>query len=413
MQTELADFIRDTPQGRQAETILRACVHCGFCTATCPTYQLLGDELDGPRGRIYQIKQLLEGAAPGPGLYRHLDRCLVCRACETTCPSGVNYHHLLDIGREQLEGMRPRPWRQRWGRKAMLTLFSTPALFSPLMKLARLCRPFVPVKLRHKILPQAPLIRPVKLPTQRRMLLLEGCVQPTLAPQINQAAKKILAHFGIELVTLPQVACCGALPQHLSAPQRARTLARQNIDAWHDHLMHGAEAIVSTASGCGAQIRDYANLLRDEPGYAEKAAWIADQAKDLIEIVTKEQIESLPLTARNTRIAVHTPCTLQHALRAGGAVEQVLRRLGYTLCEVAEGHLCCGSAGTYSLTQPSIANQLRERKLQALTIHQPEQIVTANIGCLGHLQNDQGAPVIHWINLIEQDLNERPSLCTV
>lgn len=405
MQTALADFIRDTPQGQEAETILRACVHCGFCTATCPTYQLLGDELDGPRGRIYQIKQLLEGATPSSTLQNHLDRCLTCRACETTCPSGVDYHHLLDIGREQLEFMHPRPQWQQLQRKAMVALFSTPTLFHPLIKLARWIRPAVPKKFRSKITPAVKPIEPVELPTRRRMLLLEGCVQPTLAPQINQAAKNVLAHLGIELISMPQATCCGALPQHLSDPLKAQRMAKQNIDAWHEHLMNDAEAIVITASGCGAQIQDYAHLLKNDPEYAEKAQLVSDKARDLVEIIAEETLEALPLNTSNTSVAVHTPCTLQHALKLNGKVEQVLTRLGYNLRPVADGHLCCGSAGTYSLTQPTISSQLRQRKLQALTINQPDCIVTANIGCLSHLHDDDGVTIMHWVNLIERDLN--------
>jgi len=404
MQTALADFIRDTADGQTADRILRACVHCGFCTATCPTYQLLGDELDGPRGRIYQIKQVLEGAQATPTLQQHLDRCLSCRSCETTCPSGVNYHRLLDIGREQLERLQPRPLPQRWQRKAMLWVFATPTRFAPLLGLARLARPLLPPKLRNKVTPKPPTVSEVSLPTQRRMLVLDGCVQPAIAPNINQALRKLLAHLGIDLQTVNPGQCCGALPHHLSESEKARAMARRNIDAWYPQLQAGAEAVLVTASGCGAQIKDYPQLLADDAGYADKAQLVADKAKDPVQILAAEDLSRLPLNPSPLRTAVHTPCTLQHGLGLNGEIERLLRNLGYNLTEVAEGHLCCGSAGTYALTQPQISGRLRERKLKALRIDHPQRIVSANIGCLGHLHDDQGIAVMHWINLLEHDL---------
>lgn len=405
MQTALADFIRDTAKGQRADQILRTCVHCGFCTATCPTYQLLGDELDGPRGRIYQIKQVLEGAAPTPTLQRHLDRCLTCRSCETTCPSGVNYHQLLDIGREQVERLQPRPLHQRLQRKAMGWAFATPARFAPLLGLARLARPLLPKGLRNKV---APAPREVAEPTatsQRRMLVLDGCVQPAIAPNINRSAARVLSRLGIELQTVNPGICCGALPHHLSEPGKARTLARANIDAWLPHLEDGAEAIVVTASGCGAHIRDYPHLLADDPAYREKAEQVAALARDPVEVLQQEDLDRLGIAPSGERIAVHTPCTLQHGLGLNGAVEALLSGLGYQLTETSEGHLCCGSAGTYSLTQAEISSRLRERKLRALNMDHPQRIVTANIGCQGQLQDEDGVPVLHWIDLLEQDLH--------
>jgi glycolate oxidase iron-sulfur subunit len=404
MQTKLADFILGSPQGVEAEKILRACVHCGFCTATCPTYQLLGDELDGPRGRIYQIKQFLEGAPATPELQQHLDRCLTCRSCETTCPSGVAYHRLLDIGRDELEKHQPRPKWQQLQRKAMLWLFIDAQRFAPVLGFARLLRPVLPGKLRNKVIPKAKAIAPPTAQTTRSMLVLEGCVQPAIAPNINQAAKHVLAHLGIELKSISQADCCGALPQHLSAPEKALQLARNNIDAWYPALQQGAEAILITASGCGAQVKDYPHLLQHDTAYADKAAYVADKAKDLVEILEQEDLAQLPLQTSPENTAVHTPCTLQHALGLNGKVEALLTSLGYTLSPVADGHLCCGSAGTYAITQAKIAGELRQRKLNALKTNHPARIVTANIGCLTQLYEDQGTPVMHWINLLESDL---------
>ena len=406
MQTALADFIRDTPEGQRAEQILRACVHCGFCTATCPTYQLLGDELDGPRGRIYQIKQVFEGAPPTPTLQRHLDRCLTCRACETTCPSGVNYHLLLDIGREQVERLQPRPAPQRLLRKAMSWIFATPSRFAPLLGMARLTRPLLPGGLRNKIVPAPRKVAAVTRPARRRMLVLDGCVQPALAPNINQSAARVLSQLGISLHTVNPGTCCGALPHHLSEPEKARALARANIDAWLPLLPQEAEAIVVTASGCGAHIKDYPHLLADDPHYREKAQQVAALARDLVEVLRDEDLQQLPLSPSAERTAVHTPCTLQHGLGLNGEIEALLDKLGYRLTAIEEGHLCCGSAGTYSLTQPQLSAQLRERKLRALNVDQPQRIVTAKIGCLGQLQDTDGVPVMHWIDLLEQDLQD-------
>jgi len=405
MQTALAEFIRNTPRGERADRILRACVHCGFCTATCPTYQLLGDELDGPRGRIYQIKQVLEGDSPTPVMQTHLDRCLTCRACETTCPSGVNYHQLLDIGREVLEERQPRPLRQRLQRKGMVWLFSDARRFAPVLALGRMLRPLLPAGAAAKILPKAAAVAAPDRPTGRRMLLLEGCVQPVLAPQINQALQRVAGRLGISLESRPAATCCGALPHHLSETEKARQMARQNIDAWWPLLHDGTvEALVVSASGCAAHVRDYPALLADDRRYCDKANELAAASRDPVEIIAQAQPERLGIRPDGGRIAVHTPCTQQHALKLEGAVETLLRRLGYTLASVAESHLCCGSAGTYSITQATLSGRLRERKLAALTIDQPDRIVTANIGCLGQLHSQNGPRVSHWINLLEENL---------
>lgn len=407
MQTALADFIRDTPDGREADRILRACVHCGFCTATCPTYQLLGDELDGPRGRIYQIKQVLEGDPANATVREHLDRCLICRACETTCPSGVNYHRLLDIGREVVERQVPRSLGQRLLRRALIEALAYRGRFNALLRVGQAVRPLMPKGMRRNIPPRKKAQRGVPAATgTRRVVLLEGCVQPGLAPEINAALERILQHLGISVQRCPEAGCCGALPHHLSDTERARAMARRNIDAWYPAVENGAEALIATASGCGAHLQDYPRLLAGDPGYAEKAVQLAARLRDPLQILGEEPLESLPLRPRAARIAVHTPCTLQHALPLNGKTEQLLQRLGYQLAAVADGHLCCGSAGTYSILQSSLSEQLRGRKLRALTGDHPDLIVTANIGCLMHLDEPEGVPVRHWLNLLAEDLED-------
>ena len=403
MQTALTDLIRNTPQGREADRILRTCVHCGFCTATCPTYQLLGDELDGPRGRIYQIKQLLEGTPPTAVMRNHLDRCLVCRACETTCPSGVNYHRLLDIGREILEEQLPRPPAQRIQRSLMRWLFGHTRRFAPVLGLARGVCPLLPASLRRKVLPRPPPLPVTPTNTERRMLRLEGCVQPALSPDIDQALH-LLGHCRIAIETAPHATSCGALPQHLDAPEQARTLARRNIDAWLPLLEDGVEALLATASGCGAHLHDYPALLAEDPVYAERARQLEERLRDPIQILEQEDLSRLPLRPNPQRIAVHTPCTLQHGLHMNGRIEILLESLGYRLVPVTESHLCCGSAGTYALTQPELSQRLRERKRTALTMEHPDLIVTANIGCLSHLHDEQGPPILHWLVLLARDL---------
>ena len=405
MQTALADFIKDTADGREADKILRACVHCGFCTATCPTYQLLGDELDGPRGRIYQIKQVLEGEPATPTVREHLDRCLSCRSCETTCPSGVDYHRLLDIGREQVERQVPRSLGQRLLRRLMIEVLAYPARFTPLLRIGQGLRPLLPPGLRKQI----PIGRKVRrraadTTAQRRVLVLEGCVQPGLAPEINAALETILDRLGIAVTHTPGAGCCGALPHHLSDSERARTMARLNIDAWFPAVENGAEALIVSASGCGAHVQDYAHLLADDSAYAAKAKKLVSLLRDPLQIVLQEPAERLRLRPRASRIAVHTPCTLQHALKLNGATERLLQSFGYQLSTVGEGHLCCGSAGTYSLLQPAISKQLRQRKLHALKADHPDLIVSANIGCLMHLGEADGIPVKHWLNVVAEDL---------
>ncbi|MBW4050608.1 MAG: glycolate oxidase subunit GlcF [Proteobacteria bacterium] len=409
MQTRLSAEFLETPEGREADGILRKCVHCGFCTATCPTYQLLGDELDGPRGRIYLIKEMLEGATPTHATQLHLDRCLTCRSCETTCPSGVSYGRLLDIGRHRLEQVVPRTFRERLLRRAILTVVPHRNRFAGLMALGRAVRWLMPRSLRRSI----PQLRPCgdwPAPHHaRRMLVLTGCVQPAAAAGINAAAARVLDRLGISLVAAADE-CCGALAHHLSQEQRCRRQMRRNIDAWWPQIESGAEALVVTASGCGAMIRDYGHLLRDDPAYARKAARISELFRDISQVLAQE-IErpgvGLDLTPRRQagpRVAFHSPCTLQHGLQIRGVIERLLERAGCTLTSVADGHLCCGSAGSYSLLQPAISHQLKANRLAALEAGGPQVIATANIGCLLHLASGTDRPVRHWIELMAEAL---------
>lgn len=403
MQTALADFIRDTPRGREADAILRTCVHCGFCNATCPTYQLLGDELDGPRGRIYQIKQMLEGAEVSAVTQTHLDRCLTCRSCETTCPSGVRYGELLEIGRELVEQNVPRPWHQRLVRWLIRRIIPYPARFTPLLRLGQWFRPVMPPALRRTI-PVRQRAGAWPAPRHaRRMLVLDGCVQPAIAPDINAATARVLDRLGISLVRASNAGCCGAASHHTSGTEEGREFARRNIDAWWPYVEQGVEAIVMTASGCGVHVKDYGHLLRDDPHYAQKAASVASLTKDLSEILVREDLAPLQSQVRRgRRIAFHAPCTLQHGQRLNGVVEKLLWDLGFVLTVVPESHLCCGSAGTYSILQPGISQPLLRRKLSALESGAPELIATANIGCLTHLATGSSVPVQHWIELVAE-----------
>ncbi len=403
MKTELTPAYLDTANGQRADSILRSCVHCGFCNATCPTYQLLGDELDGPRGRIYQIKQVLEGQAATPSLQTHLDRCLTCRACETTCPSGVDYHSLLDIGRERVEAQVSRPLQQTLLRRALVFMLGHTRRARLLFGTGRLLRPLLPAALKTKIPERTRLRKPSVGRHSRRMLLLDGCVQPAAAPQINDAARIVFDKLGIELQTIQQAGCCGALQHHLGDSRGALDKARANIDAWWPAVEAGAEAIVITASGCAPMVKDYGNLLAGDADYAMRAARISSLAKDVSEIVSAERIDALP-SVTGPRIAFHSPCTLQHGQQLNGVVESLLTRLGFKLVAVRDSHLCCGSAGTYSVFQPGLSRQLLENKISGLQEKQPELITTANIGCLLHLQQAADIPVMHWLELITERL---------
>lgn len=406
MQTNLADSLKDTPDGQEADAILRSCVHCGFCTATCPTYQLLGDELDGPRGRIYLIKQVLEGKPATQKTQQHLDRCLTCRNCESTCPSGVKYGRLFDIGRHVVDGQVGRSMAQRFTRSLLKQVLPRPAIFSPAMKLGQALRPMLPTALQEKIpKPQASGMWPTNEHT-RKMLVLEGCVQPGMAPNINAATARVLDHCGVQLLRASNAGCCGALRFHLSDEEAALADMRRNIDAWWPFIEQGIEAIVMTASGCGVMVKDYAHLLRNDAQYAEKAQRISALTKDLSEILPQFEATLLPLLQgkMQQRIAWHPPCTLQHGQQIRGKVEGLLRALGVDVKLCADSHLCCGSAGTYSVLQPVLSQQLRANKLRNLEALEPETILSANIGCLTHLQAGTTTPVQHWIELIDRHL---------
>jgi glycolate oxidase iron-sulfur subunit len=411
LQTSLADFIRDTPEGREAEAILRKCVHCGFCTATCPTYQLLGDELDGPRGRIYLIKQALEGQPVTEKTQLHLDRCLTCRSCETTCPSGVQYARLLDIGREVVHQRVKRSPADAAARSALRRVIAQPALFAPLLKLGQLARPLLPPVLRRKVPQSRPEGRaPVGRGHTRRVLMLEGCVQPSASPSTNAAAARVLDRLGISVAAAPRSGCCGAVSLHLDAREEALDFMRRNIDAWWPHIERGAEAVVITASGCGVTVRDYAHYLERDGAYSEKARRVSELARDVSEVVLAERakLEALipaPSSATGRRVAFHAPCTLQHGLKIRGEIEALLSSVGFLLTPVRDAHLCCGSAGTYSLLHPEISQRLLENKLAALEEHEPDEIVTANIGCQMHLQSGTGKSVRHWIELLDERLS--------
>ncbi len=406
MQTNLSEAAKALPRGEEAERILRSCVHCGFCTATCPTYQLLGDELDGPRGRIYLIKQVLEGAPASASTQLHLDRCLSCRNCETTCPSGVNYHDLLDIGRPVVERQVPRPLGERLLRQGLRAVVPHPVLFKALTRTGQALRPLLPGVLKAKL--PARIAAPGQRPPPhhaRRVLLLEGCVQPALSPNTNAAAARVLDRLGISVEPVAAAGCCGAVDYHLNAQEHGLARARRNIDAWWPAIEAGAQAIVQTASGCGAFVRDYGHLLANDPRYAAKAARVSALARDLVEVLQAEPVERLGLCAEQ-RLAFHCPCTLQHALKLGGAVEQLLSRLGFTLTPVPDSHLCCGSAGTYSLTQPALSRRLRDDRLTALESGNPQLIATANIGCQAHLDSAGRTPVRHWIEIVDAALTD-------
>jgi len=400
MQTRLSKAFSETPAGQEADAILRSCVHCGFCTATCPTYQILGDELDGPRGRIYLIKQVLEGHAATEKVQAHLDRCLNCRACETTCPSGVHYGHLLDIGRSVVARQVGRPVRERLLRRILRLLLVHRRRFAALLAVGRLVRPMLPPSLKAKI-PATQSAGDWPEPRHaRRMLVLDGCVQPSTTPLTNAAAARVLDRLGISLLVAEKAGCCGALSQHLDAEAEACNLARRNIDAWWSHVEAGIEAIVTTASGCGVMVKDYAHLLRHDPAYADKATLISAISRDLVEVLQQEDLSRLKPAAQGP-IAVHAPCTLQHGQALPGAIEALLQRAGFTLTKVPDAHLCCGAAGTYSLLQPALSQQLLQQKLAALASGSPEQIVTANIGCQMHLAARSTLPVRHWIELLD------------
>ena len=413
MKTNLETAILETREGKEANDILRSCVHCGFCTATCPTYQLLGDELDSPRGRIYLIKELLEGQKPTEATQTHLDRCLTCRSCESTCPSGVQYGRLVDIGRNIVEKTVSRPIGERVKRHALEKIITKRTIFRSLITLGKIATPALPQVLQKKI----PMVQKVvmKWPQSnhsRKMLFLDGCVQPVLAPNINISTALLLDRLKITLIPTSQVNCCGAVTYHLNKQTESLVFIKQNIDAWWPLIESGAEAIVITASGCGTMIKEYGHLLAEDPMYAHKAKVISDMTKDLCEVFTdefallKEKVLE-PVKQKQSepsRVAFHAPCSLQHGQQIKGVVETFLTSAGYTLTTIKDSHLCCGSAGTYSLLQPDLSEKLLDSKIENIEREHPKLIVTANIGCLTQLQGGTKTRVLHWAELLEEAL---------
>ncbi len=407
MKTELKADLLNPQDLKLADSILRKCVHCGFCNATCPTYQLLGDENDGPRGRIYLIKQMFEGKQTSESTRNHLDRCLTCRNCETTCPSGVDYSQLLDIGRKTIEELSPRSFQEKLTRKGLRLVLPHKNRFTPLFSLGRAFKPLLPKAIKKKI-PKR--VAKGKLPVvdhQRKMLILDGCVQPALSPDINAATARVLDKLGISIIHTKKAGCCGAVSHHLSAEDEALTFMRKNIDAWWPEIESGAEAIIMTASGCGSMVKEYAHHLRHDSDYAEKAKIISEKCKDIAEIISlesrnKNHNNTFSVIEKNQKISWHPPCTLQHGQKVNGVVEKILSDIGYELQTVKDSHLCCGSAGTYSILQPEISGELQNNKIKSLRESQPDMIVTGNIGCQTHLQEVSDIPVVHWIHLLDQ-----------
>ncbi len=419
MQTTLAPEYQNTPDGLAAEAILRKCVHCGFCTATCPTYQLLGDELDGPRGRIYLMKQVLEGQEPTRKTQLHLDRCTTCRNCESTCPSGVDYGHLLDIGRKLVDAKVPRPAPERAVRWALKEGIPSP-LFGPAMALGQWVRPLMPAALKNKVPPKQDAGTWPRGSHARKVLMLAGCAQPAMGPNINTATARVLDAVGIQVVVAAKAGCCGAVKFHLNDQEGGRREMRANIDAWWPFVEDresGVEAIVMNASGCGVTVKEYGHILQDDPDYAAKARRISEMTKDLSELLPAIAQSLLArdaalvprIRAQAPTLAFHPPCTLQHGQKLKGGVEHHLGALGFDIrTALNESHLCCGSAGTYSVLNPKLAYQLRDRKLGHLGALRQEVVVSANIGCITHLQSGTDTPVRHWVEVLDDALRSAP-----
>ncbi|MCP4491310.1 MAG: glycolate oxidase subunit GlcF [Gammaproteobacteria bacterium] len=407
MQTNLHKRFQGKPSTEVIETILRKCVHCGFCNATCPTYQLRGDELDGPRGRIYQMKQFFEGAAASAELQLHLDRCLTCRSCETTCPSGVRYSRLLELGRAAVDVELPRPVTEKLKLWAITRLFNSGKIFAFVIACARVLAPLMPASLRSSIPKKQLAIDKANNQHDRRILMLSGCVQPALTPNTNAAAIKLLDNFGIQTIEIENSHCCGAVGLHTSQMEQGRVQARKLIDYWWPYIEGGVEAIVTTATGCGVTVKEYVELFEHESAYAERAKRVSKLTCDLSEIIEQEldrkQIQAKP----DKCVAIHTPCTMHHGLGLKGKVEAILQQVGYEICEVTDAQLCCGSAGTYSILQPQLSRQLRSNKQAALAIDAPDVIATSNIGCQLHISDGLNVPVVHWIELMCEALERQ------
>lgn len=404
MEIHLDKKIADKAWAKEAKDIVRKCVHCGFCNATCPTYQQLGHESDGPRGRIYLITQLLEGQPADEQTRAHLDRCLLCRACETTCPSGVTYGRLLETGREMLEQQLPRTGLDKIKRKLMTAMIPNNPLMHTGVALAKPVRLLLPSGLSGQLpLPGKNLDRPEST-HPRKMLLLGGCAQSSLTPETNASSARVIDRFGIQLLPESTPGCCGAVRLHTSEREKGLQDIRRRIDNWWPVIEAGIEAIVSTASGCGVTVKDYGELLKDDPEYAEKAKRVAKLAVDISEVIHAEVEKSPPAAElqQNLKVAFHNPCTLQHGQKITGKIETLLKRYGFKLLPVADSHLCCGSAGTYSVLQPDLSGRLKADKLEKLQAHSPDVIATANVGCQLHLRKDTDLPVLHWIELLDK-----------
>ncbi len=406
MDTRISPLLRDDPAAQEARALLSRCVHCGFCTATCPTYQILGDERDGPRGRLYLIHQLLETGTTSSGTRQHLERCLLCRSCETTCPSGVNYHRLLHIGRHLSGVLQAPPLSQRLRNVLLRSLLPYPKRLGPALGAARLVRPLLPAGIREKI-PRRQTDAGRKLCSShaRKVLLFQGCVQSAVARDINDATCRVLDHLGVECLTVAGERCCGAVHHHLDAENQARKFARHNIDQWLPLLREGAEALLVTASACALEIQEYPQLFDNDPAYQQKARELLQYCQEIGSFLSRQNTGRLKPTGIRA-MALHLPCTQQHGLGNGDKVIELLSRLGFEVRLPADNHLCCGSAGTYSLQQPRLANRLRQDKLQALEQTGAEIIASANIGCLLHLGEQSRLPVKHWIQWLDACLRD-------
>ena len=401
MHLELHPEFAATDRGAQAGKLMSACVHCGFCLATCPTYLDTRDERDSPRGRIYLIKQLLETGQASEQTRTHLDRCLSCRSCETTCPSGMQYGQLLDIGRELVEEIAPRPPLQAAWRWLLRKGITRPSLFALGLRLGQMLRPLLPRSLRAQVPPRVRVAAPPAGVHARKMLLLQGCVQQAATPATNAAAHRVFDQLGITLQSAPRAGCCGAVNYHLAAHGDGLDDMRRNIDAWWPAIEAGADAIVSTATGCGAMLADYGRLLAADPAYAARASRVAALARDAGEVLMAEDLGSLTAATEVGRVAVHTPCSLQHGLKQPDLIAALLARVGFQLVAAPDSHLCCGSAGTYSILEADMSLRLRDRKLRALEENSPDLIATGNVGCQLHLQAGAGVPVLHWMELLD------------
>ncbi|MDO9236711.1 MAG: glycolate oxidase subunit GlcF [Aquabacterium sp.] len=422
MQTNLAPAYQSTPEGIKAQEVLRQCVHCGFCNATCPTYKLTGNELDGPRGRIYLMKQVFEGQVPTRTTQTHLDHCIGCNHCESTCPSGVQYHELLAVGQPVVDALVQRPWRERLLRWGLRTLMPSP-WFTPALKLGQTVRPILPAALQARIPARPPLAAPAwpdprKSLHTRRVLLLKGCVQPGLRPHIDAATARVLDAVGIRVVVASNSTCCGAVQGHMGDVDGAKVRARRNIDAWWPYIdsQTPVEAIVINASGCGAWVKDYDKLLADEPAYAAKAKRVAALARDPGELlaswmpVLQRKLAKRAKTGLGS-LTFHPPCSLSHAQKLSsaakaGPIETGLRELGFEVKLAAQdSHQCCGAGGAYSVLQPELSMQLRDLKVKALDATAPHVIASANIGCIVHIQSGTNTPVKHWLEVLADALN--------